>query len=245
MQKFEYKLIPFIVFMLLIVALTGCELTRSGDLQPPPPQDSVVEVTPMPSVPADEGVLVPTEDGQATEPGGEDTDLPPATLTPTKELAQPESSPTTVAILPTPTAIPPDSQPLPTPTAIQALPTAVAPPTSAPSVGEGNDVIHVIQAGENLFRIALKYGLDQNTLATYNGISNPNVIYVGQRLKIPQQGSSPDTVSNMYTVKEGDTLTSIARQFNITTEMLMSANNLSNEDFIFVGQELIIPIGSK
>jgi LysM repeat protein len=44
---------------------------------------------------------------------------------------------------------------------------------------------HVVQAGENLFRIGLQYGFTIDELASYNGITNPNVLDVGQVIKIP------------------------------------------------------------
>jgi len=44
---------------------------------------------------------------------------------------------------------------------------------------------HVVAPGENLFRIALKYGTTYQALAAANGITNPNLIFVGQVLKIP------------------------------------------------------------
>ncbi len=44
---------------------------------------------------------------------------------------------------------------------------------------------HVVQAGENLFRIGLQYGFTVDELAAYNGIANPNVLEVGQVIKIP------------------------------------------------------------
>lgn len=44
---------------------------------------------------------------------------------------------------------------------------------------------HVVQAGENLFRIGLQYGFSVDELAAYNGIANPNVLDVGQVIKIP------------------------------------------------------------
>jgi LysM repeat protein len=44
---------------------------------------------------------------------------------------------------------------------------------------------HVVQPGENLFRIALAYGLTYPQLAAANGIANPSIIYVGQKLIIP------------------------------------------------------------
>jgi LysM repeat protein len=44
---------------------------------------------------------------------------------------------------------------------------------------------HVVKAGENLFRIGLQYGFTVAELAAYNGITNPNYIYVGQVILIP------------------------------------------------------------
>ena len=49
-------------------------------------------------------------------------------------------------------------------------------------------VVHVVQPGENLYRIALRYGTDYHSLAAANGIANPHQIYVGQRLVIPGDG---------------------------------------------------------
>ena len=54
--------------------------------------------------------------------------------------------------------------------------------TTPPTTGEQ---VHVVQPGENLFRIALRYGLTVNELAAYNGIANPALIFVGQVIRIP------------------------------------------------------------
>ena len=45
----------------------------------------------------------------------------------------------------------------------------------------------MVQPGENLFRIALKYNLDYFYLAQYNNIANPAAIYAGQQIRIPLQ----------------------------------------------------------
>jgi LysM repeat protein len=52
---------------------------------------------------------------------------------------------------------------------------------------------HVVQRGENLFRIGLRYGFLWTTLAAVNGISNPARIYTGQVLCIPAKGSPAPT----------------------------------------------------
>jgi LysM repeat protein len=50
-----------------------------------------------------------------------------------------------------------------------------------------------------------------------------------------------DPTPVIYTVQAGDTLLKISRQFNVDVNTLMAANNIGNADFIYVGQELVIP----
>jgi LysM repeat protein len=57
----------------------------------------------------------------------------------------------------------------------------------------GGNVIHVVQRGENLFRISLRYGVTMASIAALNGIANFNLIYAGQRLVIPTRGNTPVT----------------------------------------------------
>lgn len=67
-------------------------------------------------------------------------------------------------------------------------PTATpVPPTEAPASSEtcGDSVTHVVQPGENLFRIALRYGTSIGTIQKANGIADMNQIVVGQTLVIP------------------------------------------------------------
>lgn len=73
----------------------------------------------------------------------------------------------------------------PTVTPSTPVPTTPAPITPAPT-GERS---HVVQANENLYRIALQYGTTVAAITQLNGLPNPNVIYVGQRLRIPAVGA--------------------------------------------------------
>jgi LysM repeat protein len=61
-----------------------------------------------------------------------------------------------------------------------------AQPAAGDTVAANGDILHTVQPGENLFRIALKYGLKWEDVAAYNGITNPNNISVGQVIHIPQ-----------------------------------------------------------
>ncbi len=74
-------------------------------------------------------------------------------------------------------------------------PTLVVSPTVTPTIlstpaATSVGRTHTVAAGENLFRIALRYGLTTNELAAANGISNPASVYVGQVLRIPAPGQS-------------------------------------------------------
>src|SRR5688572_2590694 len=57
------------------------------------------------------------------------------------------------------------------------------------------EVTHVVQPGENLFRISLRYGVDVDALAAANGISNSWQIYSGQTLTIPGAGTPVEAVA--------------------------------------------------
>ena len=109
---------------------------------------------------------------------------------------------------------------------------------SIPAFAQGN--VHTAQAGETLSSIAAQYGVTSQAIMAANGIANPNLIYAGQQLTIPGGGSVGGNWSGSYTVRAGDTLTSIAMKFATTAQALVSANNLSS-DMIYVGQTLSVP----
>jgi LysM repeat protein len=108
------------------------------------------------------------------------------------------------------------------------------------------DGIHVVQRGESLGTIAQRYNVSLSELARSNGISNPNFIYVGQRLVIPgtqasaNRGPSASTAvgDGYYTVQRGNTLAQIALNHGMTVNDLLRLNGLTNPNFIWVGQKL-------
>jgi murein DD-endopeptidase MepM/ murein hydrolase activator NlpD len=120
------------------------------------------------------------------------------------------------------------------------------------------DIIYVVQAGDTLSSIALRYGLNMVQLATANGVINPNLIYVGQRLKVPHlvgeqtPAASPTTsaatptteAKRLHTVSSGETLYRIATKYNTTVAALVAANNLADAGLIYAGQQLVIPSDS-
>ncbi len=111
---------------------------------------------------------------------------------------------------------------------------------------------HTVAAGQTLSSIAAQYGTTTSKLASINNISNPNFIRVGQKLNISGSASSTGskassskpatssgaTTTASYTVRSGDTLWGIARAHNTSVSALISANGLSSDGFIRVGQRL-------
>ena len=114
------------------------------------------------------------------------------------------------------------------------------------------DTIYIVQPGDNLFRISLKFNVSVSALMAANGITNPNLIFVGQRLVIPSPGTvvtppatttspPPSGSTTTYVVQRGDTLFLISLRFNVSISALMAANGITNPNLIFVGQRLTIP----
>ncbi len=108
--------------------------------------------------------------------------------------------------------------------------------------GEGGEsVTHVVQAGENLFRISLKYGTTVEAIAAANGIINPSLVYTGQELIIPQGGVTPGPTAKYHVVQPGETLWSIALRYGTTPWKIAAINGIANPNFIYSGRTLRIP----
>ena len=88
-------------------------------------------------------------------------------------------------------------------------------------------------AGDTLSRIAAKYGTTVAKLVEINGIKNPNLIRVGQVLRLPGGAVK-------YTVVAGDTLSRIAAKYGTTVAKLAADNGIKNPNLIHVGQVITI-----
>lgn len=95
-------------------------------------------------------------------------------------------------------------------------------------------IYYVVKSGDTLGGIASRYGTTWQMLQALNGLSNPNWIYPGQRLKVTGSVSSQRT----YIVRYGDTLSGIAAKLGTSVYNLQSKNGIRNANLIFVGQTL-------
>ena len=121
---------------------------------------------------------------------------------------------------------------------------------TVPISAQANSSSHVVQSGENLFRIALRYGITTDELARANNITDVTRIFAGQELLIPGLDAVDESneISNplvaaapvSHIIQRGESLRQIAILYGVTVDQIISANNIANADTIFAGQQLQI-----
>ncbi|MFT5196939.1 MAG: LysM repeat protein [Cellvibrionaceae bacterium] len=120
------------------------------------------------------------------------------------------------------------------------------------------DSVYIVQAGDSLSEIALEYsGVSWLDIAQANDIVNPNVIYVGQVLRIPDGASNTAEIAptatpvantsngqSSYVVQAGDNLYRVALRFDTTVDTLLTLNDINDRGVILIGQVITLPDGS-
>jgi LysM repeat protein len=135
--------------------------------------------------------------------------------------------------------------PTPPPTPAPTTPPAPTPPPVAPPTV----ATYTVVPGDSLSGIASRFGTTSRNLMSINGITNANLIRVGQVIKLTGAATTPATPTPAptpvapvtpatYTVVARDTLSGIASRFGTTTRNLMSLNAITNANAIRVGQVL-------
>ena len=175
--------------------------------------------------------------------GEEDPILVPATMAPTTAAPATLASTTTTTILaPTTT----------TAAAVASTTTTTAPTvstTAIPTTTEAADVgplSVLVEVGDSLSKIAKRYDTTTEILAAINGICDVNQIYVGQKILLAgaefetDDEVDPEPISVTVLVEVGDSLSKIAKQYDTTVDDLMVANDITDPNLVFVGQELVV-----
>lgn len=98
---------------------------------------------------------------------------------------------------------------------------------------------YTVKRGDTLYSIAQAFNISIEELKKANNLTS-NVLSIGQVLTIPKSNENYIT----YTIKKGDTLYSIARNYNVSVSELMKLNNLSTS-VLSVGQTLVIPTANN
>ncbi|MBW4436933.1 MAG: LysM peptidoglycan-binding domain-containing protein [Pleurocapsa minor GSE-CHR-MK-17-07R] len=141
----------------------------------------------------------------------------------------------------------------PTATIFNPLQPTITPPIIT---NPGTTCTHTVVAGDNMFRISLRYNTTVNAIASANGIVNPALIIVGQVLNIPGCGGTSGTgapitanssggtsscAGQQYTVQQNETLFQISLRYNVPVNSIASCNGISNINLIFINQVITIP----
>ena len=96
---------------------------------------------------------------------------------------------------------------------------------------------YTVKKGDNLYSIARTYGTTVDKLKDINNLTSNN-LSIGQVLKLPSSDTTKDNV--VYTVKKGDSLYSIAREYGTTVDALKKLNNITSNT-LSIGQKLLLP----
>lgn len=212
--------------------------------------------TPTPTPSPTEAVIV------AQVPELQSTD--PFVLTATQRVAEVTQT-AEMSITLTAIALGLGATPTPTATATTLFPVTNTPVPPLPGV----NCVHEVRAGENLFRLSLRYGVTVESIvqATNNSglstITNINVLRVGQPIVIPGCGTTgvtppPTSIPTVpsipgqtsvppigggttHTVRQGETLFQISLRYGVPVESIAAVNGLANINLIYIGQELVIP----
>lgn len=99
-----------------------------------------------------------------------------------------------------------------------------------------NNKYYIVKKGDSLYSIARSNNMTVDELKSLNNLTS-NILSIGQRLII---SSSSNVPNNVYVVKKGDTLWSIANNFNVSVNDLKKINNKSDNS-LSIGEKLIIP----
>ena len=192
---------------------------------------------------------------------------------PVQVAVTPPAQPVQITVVsPTPEPISQPKPQLPPVTAsipvVSSPPVLVAPPPSRPprpepaSRPKPKPESYTVRAGDSLTSVAATHGLTVGQLASYNNLANDAHILIGQRLwlvagKVKRQPVSAQQTSQAtqstknnqstatHRVQSGESLTAIARRYNISLHTLAKENGLSVTDGVLIGQTLKLPSDAK
>lgn len=111
----------------------------------------------------------------------------------------------------------------------------------APKPAPAPETVYTVVKGDSLSKIAARYSTTWQKLAAYNGLTNPSLIHVGQKIKIPGTAPSAPSKPRTYTVVAGDSLSRIGNRLGVSWRKIATANGIKFPWIIRPGQVLTIP----
>ncbi len=106
-----------------------------------------------------------------------------------------------------------------------------------PAQGKPEIISYEVERGDNISSIAEAFGVDVSIITDANSLPNRNLIHPGQKLYIPMAGRRGRGATALHTVRRGESLSRIARSYNVTVDELKRWNGRRG-DLIRPGEEL-------
>ncbi len=104
--------------------------------------------------------------------------------------------------------------------------------------------VYIVQEGDTLWEIALRFGIPWEELARENGIADPGQLSAGDEIVIPGIEGFGDVLGT-FPVPLGENLRSLSRRFQVPEELIINLNHLTSPEELFSGYNLIIPDGNQ
>lgn len=98
--------------------------------------------------------------------------------------------------------------------------------------------IYQVEYGDTIDKIAGKTNTTSENIKNINGINNDSELIVGSLIIVPKD---VEKRFDVYRVRKGDSIYSIAQMYNVDPETLLLLNGLSKDDYIYPNQELYVP----
>jgi membrane-bound lytic murein transglycosylase D len=122
--------------------------------------------------------------------------------------------------------------------------------------GKGTQYVHLVNQGDTLWDISREHGVSTRQLAKWNGMAPGDTLRLNQKLVIWKSGDNSKaraikasynapidkTQKVRYTVRKGDSLSSISSRFKVSIKQIRSWNNLSTSKYIHPGQKLTLHV---
>ena len=225
-----------VVAMLLCLALLLAGCTRS---KPLPKLPSIEEAFGTTAQDASQAEAPATEPTPTAEPAPAQEQEPTATPEPVAEEPAAEKP-----IAQEPTATPTLAPPTVTPAPPTATP---APPTPVPTPTVDTRLRYTVRDDDTLYSIAQRHKTTIEAIVAENGLADETKIYIGQELALPPgaEASGPEIATIVHTVALGESLSTIARQYDTVPSHILDANPyLPDPNHIEPGLKLVVPVGT-
>ncbi|MFT9596596.1 LysM peptidoglycan-binding domain-containing protein [Mesobacillus sp.] len=104
-------------------------------------------------------------------------------------------------------------------------------------------VIHTVQSGDTLWKVAQKYNTTIDAIVRANNLDPAKYLYIGQKITIPSSTTPQPPLAQpvIHTVASGDTLWKISVKYGTTVDAIVKVNNLDPTKYLYIGQKIVIP----